>query len=63
MTNFYQFKGVTKSKKNSLKKIVFGPYIYNFYNKISEISIILKDLNKIPTTQLVYNQMWQSSYG
>ncbi len=29
-----------------------------FYNKIQQITIILKDLNKFPTPQLVYNQMW-----
>ncbi len=29
-----------------------------FYNKLWQIAIILKDLNKFLTPQLVYKQMW-----
>jgi hypothetical protein len=67
MTNFNQFKGATTSKKDFYEKNVFGPnleyILLIFYNKISQIPIILKYLNKFPITQLVHNQMWQYFYG
>jgi hypothetical protein len=67
MTNFCQFKGATTSKNDLFEIKVFWAnlkiYIVIFYNKILKITIILKDLNKFPTTQLVYNQMCQSFYG
>jgi hypothetical protein len=47
-------------KKIFLKEKFFGPnlkyMLLFFYDKISSFTIILKFLNKFPTTQLVYNQ-------
>jgi hypothetical protein len=67
MTNFCQFKGATTSKNDLFERKYFGPnyiyiYIVNFYNRILKITMTLKYLNKFPTTQLVYNQVWQYSY-
>jgi hypothetical protein len=64
----YQFKRATKFLNDFFEIIFFWAiwkigFIISFYNKIMQITIILKDLNKFPTTQLVYYQMWQSSYG
>jgi len=70
MTNFCQLKGATTSKNDLFERKYFGLnfiyiyiYIVNFYNRILKITIIFKYLNKFPTTQLVYDQMWQYSYG
>jgi hypothetical protein len=53
VANFCQFKGAITLKND---------FFSNLENKIYKITIILKDLNKFPTTQLVYNKMWQFSY-
>jgi len=65
VTNFYQFKRASISTKdifkNKLKSnfIKFEKHISsNFYNRLQEVAIILKNLNNFSTPQLVYNQMW-----
>jgi hypothetical protein len=60
MTQFLLIQRGNNIIKNKIERIFFGSnfkyILLKFCYKIS-ITIILKDLNKFPTTQLAYNQM------
>jgi len=58
VVNFCQFKGATTLRKYFYWKNFFG----QIFNKNIGKIIILKDLNKFPITQFVYNQMLQFFY-